>query len=175
MSINRFLRVTHLMRRMLIGVFALGVITLVAGIMQGESTLSQQAAVGGSAEHAAPGWGAEALNDDRGDHRVTFNIIRPANACGLGASSCFKCHNGNRAVAPGMDAESDRWHTDHRSVNNSCAGCHQGNPRLMKEALAHTNMLANPLTNLDQACASCHRNTDVNELAKAYQAKSGGK
>lgn len=175
MFINRFLQVSRQVRRVLFGVVALSVITLAAGIMQGQSTTPQQTVGMESAEPAASGWGAEALNDEPDGERFTFNIIRPANACGLGASSCFKCHNGNRAVAPGMDAESDPWHTDHRSVNNSCAGCHQGNPRLMKEALAHTKMLANPLTDLDKACASCHRNDNVNEMAKAYQAKSGGK
>lgn len=169
MSINRFLQFSRRLRHLLVGAVTLSVITLVLGIVQSEYSQVQHAT-----ESDAGGWGAEALNDRAGNHDISFSFISPANACGLGASSCFKCHNGNRAVAPGMDGESDPWHTDHRSVNHSCTGCHKGNPRLMKEALAHTKMLANPLTDLEQACASCHRNDDMSELVKVYKAKSGG-
>ncbi len=68
--------------------------------------------------------------------------IALANACGMGASSCFKCHNGTRAAAPKSDKATDPWHPDHKTVNDSCVGCHNGNARLMKEEMAHAKMLS---------------------------------
>ena len=47
---------------------------------------------------AAPSWGSEALNAVyRGV--AESSPIQLANACGSGASSCFKCHDGRRARA----------------------------------------------------------------------------
>lgn len=100
-------------------------------------------------------WGKEVLHVSE-EPGFSLSLIAPANACGLGASSCFKCHNGRRAAEPPADA----WHSDHARVNNSCVGCHQGNPRLMREAMAHTNLLADPRSTPDVSCAGCHQNKD---------------
>ena len=116
---------------------------------------------------AQDGWGSESLSQVY----ASLSDISPislANACGLGASSCFKCHNGKRAGAANMDNEKAPWHSQHAKVNNSCAGCHQGNPRLMKEKMAHNRMLGDPRTDLQQACSTCHSGDDLNELSKLY-------
>ena len=94
------------------------------------------------------GWGAEALSDVR-DLMRSVSPIAEANACGMGASSCFKCHNGTRAAAPSQE----KWHTDHKSVDNSCVGCHKGNPRLIKKELAHTEMVKDPRPKVAEMCA----------------------
>lgn len=112
------------------------------------------------------GWGAEATSALAEGARW-LSPIALANACGLGASSCFKCHNGKRAAAPNMDATKSPWHAQHAKVNNSCVGCHKGNPRIMKEDMAHKNMLAKPRDNTDQVCASCHKG-DLNKVQAAY-------
>ena len=109
------------------------------------------------------GWGAE-VADAVHDTGVLQSIIKPANACGLGASSCFRCHNGRRAPEPTMDPIKAPWHADHSRVNNSCVGCHNGNPRLMREQMAHQNMLSRPRATPDESCTSCHR--DAAELQK---------
>lgn len=88
-----------------------------------------------------------------------------ANACGLGASSCFRCHNGKRAEAPSDDA----WHTDHAKVNFSCAGCHNGNPRIIKQAIAHKDMIPDPRTTPEQSCSSCHKGDVSSKLANYHQ------
>lgn len=108
-------------------------------------------------------WGAEAL---AATHHIPIidGLIRPANACGLGASSCFKCHNGRRAAAPGDDL----WHRQHASVNHSCVGCHGGNPRLMREKMAHRGLRPDPRTTAQQSCASCHQGSDVSALLQLY-------
>ena len=93
----------------------------------------------GAAEAQPAGWGAEALAEVR-DAMRAVSPIAEANACGMGASSCFKCHNGTRAKAP----SEGKWHTDHKSVDNSCVGCHKGNPRLIKKELAHADMVGDP-------------------------------
>lgn len=90
-----------------------------------------------------------------------------ANACGLGASSCFRCHNGKRAEAPSDDA----WHKDHAKVNFSCAGCHNGNPRIIKQDIAHKNMIPDPRTTPDESCSSCHKG-DVDNKLKNYHLSS---
>ncbi|MBK1615943.1 hypothetical protein CKO44_21040 [Rubrivivax gelatinosus] len=103
------------------------------------------------------GWGHEVLqaaDDERSADR--FSPLGVANACGLGASSCFKCHNGVRAAAPAADAAKGPWHRDHAKVNYSCVGCHQGNPRLLKQDLAHARLVANPLQS-EAACSACHQ------------------
>lgn len=112
------------------------------------------------------GWGAEALADVR-DMMRAVSPIAEANACGMGASSCFKCHNGTRAAAPGEQ----KWHTDHKSVDNSCVGCHKGNPRLIKKELAHTEMVKDPRAKPAEMCASCHKTGNSADLVKAYNKK----
>ena len=120
------------------------------------------------------GWGNEALKAIHANV-ASYSPIRLANACGLGASSCFKCHNGSRAKAPASDPKTAPWHVQHETVNYSCAGCHAGNPRLMKKALAHTRLIKDPRTKPEQACFKCHEGSNKNDLLKTYQdiAKGG--
>lgn len=108
---------------------------------------------------AKQGWGSGAIALLHAD-LFAGSTIRPANACGLGATSCFKCHNGTQAKAP----DNKPWHVQHIPVNYSCNGCHQGNPRLMVKSIAHTGLLADPLTNPQKACSTCHTNSE--KLAK---------
>ncbi len=117
------------------------------------------------------GWGTESLMEVR-DGLSQFSPIALANACGMGASSCFKCHNGKRAAAPTMDAAKAPWHADHKKVNNSCVGCHKGNPRLMKEAMAHSGMLKAPREGAE-ACGSCHK-SDLAKVEAKYKSVTGG-
>jgi len=119
---------------------------------------------------AAAGWGAEAVSA-LADSASRVSPIPLANACGLGASSCFKCHNGTRAKAP--DTKSP-WHAQHAKVNNSCAGCHKGNPRIMKEDLAHAKMVAKPRDDSAGSCAGCHA-SDLSKVQGAYAATAGAK
>jgi hypothetical protein len=112
------------------------------------------------------GWGSEALADVR-DLMRAASPIAEANACGMGASSCFKCHNGTRAAAP----SEQKWHTDHKSVDNSCIGCHKGNPRLIKKELAHAEMVKDPRPKHAEKCASCHKTGNSADLVKAYNKK----
>lgn len=121
---------------------------------------------------AEDGWGSEALSQVYAG-LSDISPISLANACGLGASSCFKCHNGKRASAANMDSEKAPWHSQHAKVNNSCAGCHKGNPRLMKEKMAHNRMLSDPRNDLQQACSTCHSGTDLDELSKPYMSLRG--
>ncbi len=120
------------------------------------------------AAHA--GWGAEAAHATA-DAPLAWLPMAPANACGLGASSCFKCHNGTRAPAPTSDPAKAPWHVHHAKVNNSCVGCHKGNPRIMKEELAHAKMVAKPRDNTSESCGTCH----TADLAKVQGAYTGGK
>lgn len=108
---------------------------------------------------ASDGWGKEAIALIHSDLFASIGIT-PANACGMGATSCYKCHNGRQAEAP----DTKPWHVQHIPVNYSCNGCHQGNPRLMNKSIAHSGMLPNPLTNTKEACAACH--TDASKLSK---------
>ncbi len=119
---------------------------------------------------AAAGWGAEAVSA-LAESASRVSPIPLANACGLGASSCFKCHNGTRAKAPGMDAAKSPWHAQHAKVNNSCAGCHKGNPRIMKEDIAHAKMVAKPRDDSASSCAGCH----ASDLSKVQGAYAGAK
>ena len=99
-------------------------------------------------------WGSEALATiNEGVKKVS--PIPLANACGLGASSCFRCHNGRRADLPGT-GEDGPWHDQHANVNYSCAGCHQGNPRIIKKNIAHKDLVANPVAHPEGTCTSCH-------------------
>jgi len=118
-----------------------------------------------STTHSA-GWGNEAVSQVR-DQIAAMSPIAAANACGLGASSCFKCHNGTRAAAPGEDKVKNPWHLQHKSVNNSCAGCHKGNPRLLKKELAHAGLIKDPREK-PETCDACHKGGNVAELLKQY-------
>lgn len=126
-----------------------------------------------SAGQVATGWGSEATVA-LAESVVQLSPIALANACGLGASSCFKCHNGKRAPAPSMDAAKAPWHAQHSKVNNSCVGCHKGNARIMKQETAHANMLAKPRDNTGEVCGSCHKG-DLSKVQGAYHAIPGAK
>ncbi len=126
-----------------------------------------------SADTVAEGWGGEAtVAIAQGVQHLS--PIPLANACGLGASSCFKCHNGTRAAKPQMDAAKAPWHADHAKVNNSCVGCHKGNSRIMKEDVAHAKMLAKPRDNTGDSCGSCHKG-DLAKVQGAYSTTAGAK
>ncbi|HEB85632.1 MAG TPA: hypothetical protein ENI68_01245 [Gammaproteobacteria bacterium] len=112
---------------------------------------------------AKPAWGDAVLaNIDR--YVVAVLPIRVANACGLGASSCFKCHNGKRAESP----SNKPWHTQHEPVNFSCAGCHKGNPRLMMKSIAHSRLIVDPRQTASQSCFNCHTTGDPQKLVDRY-------
>ncbi|MEJ2406704.1 MAG: hypothetical protein P8171_20895 [Candidatus Thiodiazotropha sp.] len=148
------------------GVFIVGGLALSLLIPQASQrpqSLSQQMPA------QTQGWGGSAIASLQGG-LSQLSPIRLANACGLGASSCFKCHNGKRAGAP----TSQPFHRDHDRVNNSCAGCHGGNPRLMKEAIAHGGMVADARTRPDKFCFKCHAGDDGSALLSQYVAIKGG-
>lgn len=115
----------------------------------------------------ASGWGHEALENIR-HSAAALSPIADANACGMGASSCFKCHNGARAAAPKMDKKSGPWHADHKSVNGSCVGCHKGNERLIKKELSHEGMIVDSRRRAD-TCEACHKTGNTAELVQRYQ------
>jgi hypothetical protein len=119
----------------------------------------------GPATAAAPGWGHEALADVQ-ERLREVSPIGLANACGMGSSSCAKCHNGTRAAAP----KAEKWHTDHKTVNDSCVGCHRGNPRIMKADLSHAKMVVDSRT-APETCTACHKSDDMTKLMAAYQKK----
>lgn len=118
------------------------------------------------------GWGSEALNAV-GERAFALAPLPVANACGMGASSCFKCHNGSRAAAPKMDKIAAPWHPDHKTVNDSCAGCHGGNARIIKKEIAHGNLARDPRARAE-ACTACHKSGNAPALLKSYQAASSG-
>ncbi|MBF0470263.1 MAG: hypothetical protein HQL48_02695 [Gammaproteobacteria bacterium] len=95
---------------------------------------------------------------------VAASPIPVANACGMGASSCFKCHNGKRAGV----ASPEVWHNDHSKVNHSCVGCHKGNERLMLEKMAHQKMVNDPRTEPEKICMDCHKDGDQQALLATY-------
>jgi len=146
----------------MLSVLALG-FALVSGL--GAKHAEQAEAV------AAEGWGAEATMV-LAENASRFSPISLANACGLGASSCFKCHNGKRAAAPSTDPAKSPWHADHAKVNNSCVGCHKGNARIMKEETAHAKMVAKPRDNTSESCGGCHKG-DLAKVQGAYKATAG--
>lgn len=127
----------------------------------------------GSAGLAAMGWGGEATMALT-EGVAWLSPISLANACGMGASSCFKCHNGKRAAAPEMEAAKAPWHAQHAKVNNSCVGCHKGNSRVMKQEVAHAKLLAKPRDNTAEVCGSCHKG-DLAKVQGAYHAIPGAK
>ena len=136
------------------------------GVDEQDNKLASMGASGPDAE-AIHGWGDEFLAGVH-EHVMAGLPISVANACGLGASSCFRCHNGKRAEEPGMDPDQDPWHVQHQSVNNSCAGCHQGNPRLMKQSIAHSGLVGDPRQAPDTSCFSCHTGSDDQGLVDLY-------
>ncbi len=117
---------------------------------------------------AGSGWGQESIGGLR-EYAAALSPIANANACGMGASSCFKCHNGMRAIAPKMDAKTAPWHLDHKSVNGDCVGCHKGNERLIKKELAHTGLIKDPRVKVADSCETCHKSGNTAELDKRYQ------
>lgn len=120
-----------------------------------------------SGETMVEGWGSEAtVAIAQSVQRLS--PIPLANACGLGASSCFKCHNGTRAAKPEMDAAKAPWHANHAKVNNSCVGCHKGNARIMKQETAHAKMVAKPRDNTTDSCGGCHKG-DLAKVQGAYR------
>lgn len=133
--------------------------TLLSGLPEG----AQDAAPRPAAAIPADGWGHEAIANVQ-QHMRKISPIADANACGMGASSCFKCHNGARAVAP----RAEKWHTDHKSVNDSCVGCHKGNARLIKAELAHAGLVKDARTQPDN-CAVCHKGGNTAALLASYK------
>lgn len=109
-------------------------------------------------------WGSDVLASVH-EGIVTASPISVANACGLGLSSCYKCHNDKRAAAP---AKKD-WHEQHNKVNHSCVGCHQGNERLMLQNMAHKDLIADPRSEPQKSCADCHSDGDMKTLLDKYQ------
>jgi hypothetical protein len=158
------------LRQMTRAVFVMGVLTFGTALTVMLSTGQDDGRVAVTAD---AGWGSEALAG-RQDGVARLSPIPLANACGMGASSCFKCHNGKRAVAATMDSATAPWHTQHKTVNNSCVGCHRGNPRVMKQDVSHKNLLGDPRTDTAAACAGCHSGADMNELNKNYMSLVGG-
>jgi hypothetical protein len=158
------------LRQMTKAVFVMGVLTFGTALTVMLSTGQDDGRVAVTVD---AGWGSEALAG-RQDGVARLSPIPLANACGMGASSCFKCHNGKRAVAATMDSATAPWHTQHKTVNNSCVGCHRGNPRVMKQDVSHKNLLGDPRTDTAAACAGCHSGADMNELNKNYMSLVGG-
>jgi hypothetical protein len=117
---------------------------------------------------ATDDWGYEAIEIVK-THAQQFSPVPLANACGLGASSCFRCHNGKRAALPTTAADVAPWHHQHTSVNYSCTGCHQGNPRILKQEIAHKNLVVNPLSVPEKTCGTCHSPAEVDALANTWR------
>ncbi|HXZ49501.1 MAG TPA: hypothetical protein VEG27_10795 [Usitatibacter sp.] len=160
-----------------VGLLALAAASIVPRAAPGTQAAPAQAEAASSPQQAAqsPDWGGEVLRNAR-DRAFAWAPFPVANACGIGASSCFKCHNGTRAIAPKDDKAKAPWHPDHQVVTDDCVGCHGGNPRIVRKDLAHNKLVANPLTSVD-ACTHCHKAGDAPALLKKYQqvASAGGK
>ena len=132
------------------------------------SLIAEQQSGTVAASSTRSGWGQESISGLRG-YAAALSPIANANACGMGASSCFKCHNGARAPAPKMDAKTAPWHKDHSSVNGDCVGCHKGNDRLIKKELAHTGLIKDPRTKVAATCETCHKSGNAAQLNSRYQ------
>lgn len=114
-----------------------------------------------------PSWGGEALNAVyRGI--ADLSPIQLANACGSGASSCFKCHDGKRASAPKYDEQTSPWHLNHKTVEHSCVGCHKGNERIIKKEIAHVSLIGDPRTKTE-SCSGCHKPEEVAQMLPRYK------
>jgi len=138
------------------------------------TALANAGAADASAQPAtSAGWGHEVLAVAR-EQAFELTPFAIANACGIGASSCFKCHNGTRAEAPKSDKAANPWHPDHKTVNDSCVGCHGGNARLIKKEIAHANLVKDPRPK-PEMCSSCHKSGDLSALQKKYQIAAGSK
>jgi hypothetical protein len=152
-----------------IGRWIVGTVLLVAlwGLAVGVASWIDWSAATRDAQRASPSsdWGSEALTVAR-QQALDWMPLPVANACGIGASSCFKCHNGTRAAAPKSD-KANRWHADHKTVNDSCVGCHGGNARLIKKEIAHANLVKDARTK-PEMCSSCHKSGDLAALVKTY-------
>jgi hypothetical protein len=117
--------------------------------------------------YATPSWGTEVLNAvSRGVAKLS--PIQLANACGAGASSCFKCHDGRRASAPKYDEQTGPWHLHHKTVDHSCVGCHKGNERIIKKEIAHVSLISDSRTK-SEVCTSCHKPEEVAKLLPRYK------
>lgn len=81
-----------------------------------------------------------------------LEIPRPANPCGLGATTCFKCHDGRKALLPNDAA----FHGDHSSVNYSCPSCHGGKPWMKAKGSSHRGLRPNPMEDKKESCEKCH-------------------
>ena len=145
--------------RTLAGMGVLAVVAVAWTLLAGEGPPRPEAPPAA----ASTGWGHEALADVRERMRAVSPIAE-ANACGMGASSCFKRHNGTRAGAP----KAEKWHSDHRSVNDSCVGCHKGNARLIKAELAHAGMVKDARLSPD-LCSNCHKSGNLATLVSSYK------
>ena len=132
------------------------------------SLMAEQQSTISPVSSADSGWGREAIGNVQ-EYVAAMSPIANANACGMGASSCFKCHNGIRAEAPKMDAKTAPWHFNHESVNGDCVGCHKGNERLIKKELAHTGLIKDPRMSVADTCDNCHKSGNSAELNKRYQ------
>lgn len=166
---NRFYLIIKHSRRLLLRtallVLALAAVTAALAVTGQQLLVHQEQLVAEQADSTAYDWGIEAL-DTLHQEVQALSPIPLANACGLGASSCFRCHNGQRAAAPATD-ENGPWHSQHTTVNYSCAGCHKGNPRIIKESIAHKKLVVNPVATPETSCAGCHAN-DAQEKAEIY-------
>lgn len=120
-----------------------------------------------AASEAAPSWGSEALTAVY-TGVAKLSPIQLANACGAGASSCFKCHDGRRASAPKYDERTGPWHLHHKTVDHSCVGCHKGNERIIKKEIAHVALIVDPRTKSED-CTSCHKPEEVAKLLPRYK------
>lgn len=150
-----------------------GVALAVAGVLVATAALVATPTDPGARAEGSE-WGGEALAA-AAERAFEWAPIPVANACGIGASSCFKCHNGSRAAAPKADKASSPWHPQHKTVNNSCVGCHAGNARLIKKEIAHTGLVKDP-REAPQACGKCHQTGNAADLLKSYRvASTGGK
>ncbi len=91
--------------------------------------------------------------------------VSPANAqCGANASSCKRCHQGEKAY-PVNDM--GQWHIDHAD-SDFCQLCHGGDKTADDADVAHQGMF-DPLGERGQArCAACHP-ADVDNFLQAYQ------
>lgn len=137
-----------------------------AGISSSADVVTKNVAKENSADD---GWGSEALEIIH-TQAQQLSPIAFANACGLGASSCFRCHNDKRAKAPNYSPVDAPWHAQHKSVNYSCTGCHQGNPRILKQEIAHKNLIVNAAAAPEKTCATCHSADEITRLLPVYRA-----
>ena len=152
---------------MAVGSVALVAAAVVAGSWaSGPSGTAQEVAAN---DKPAGGWGGDMLAAFH-NGVIEHAGVEIANACGLGATSCFKCHNkGRRGPEPSMDEAKSPWHPQHMDVNHSCDGCHNGNPRLMVKGMAHRDMVSDPRTKPDKTCATCHESSEISDLLSSYQ------